>query len=105
VVDELVTIYIVLRVPATGEEDLKNFLSSLSVTIDAHVVGQLVYKPADTNHPPQVKEARELLTSEPVNLQDDPLILATELQAEGDEQSYQYIYLFWKTIVPIGIYP
>jgi hypothetical protein len=94
----------VLRVPATGEEELKNFLASLSVTIDAHVVGQLVSKPGDATHPPQLKEAKELLTSQAVNLQDDPLILATELQAEGDEQSYQYIYLFWKAIVPIGMY-
>jgi len=91
-----------LRIPATDEETLKTFLSALSVTIDAHVVGQLVLKPGDAHHPPQVKEAKEILTSQPVNLQEDPLILATELQAEGDEESYQYIYLFWKTVVPIG---
>jgi hypothetical protein len=100
--DELVTVYIVLRIPAVEEQELKNYLSRLSLTLEAHAIGQTVVKPADGPHPPQVREVKELLASEPVNILDDPLILATELQAEGDEESYQYIYLFWRTVIPMG---
>jgi hypothetical protein len=100
----LVTVYIVLRIPAVEEEELKNYLSRLSLTLEAHATGGTVVKPADGPHPPQVREIKELLASEPVNVLDDPLILATELQLEGDEESYQYIYLFWKTVIPVGEY-
>ena len=101
-VDELVTVHIVLRVPALGEDELKLYLSRLSVILEVHALGQVI-RPAEGTQPPQVREVKELLSSEPVNILDDPLILATELQLEGDTESYQYIYLFWKTVIPIGI--
>jgi hypothetical protein len=98
----LITVYIVLRVPAIEEDELTLYLSRLSVTLEAHALGQVV-RPPEGNQPPQVREIKELLASEPVNILDDPLMLATELQPEGDTESYQFIYLFWKTVLPIGM--
>jgi hypothetical protein len=98
----LVTVYVVLRIPALDEDELKLYISRLSINLEAQAVGQTVVRPAEGPHPPQMREVKELLASEPVNILDDPLILATELQAEGDSDSYQYIYLFWKSVIPIG---
>lgn len=101
--DELVTIYLVLRIPAAGEDQIKQLLSCLSVNLEAHAIGQTVVRPPDPNQPPQQKEVKELLASELVNISgEDPLMLATELQAEGDDDSYQFVFLFWKTVIPIG---
>jgi hypothetical protein len=100
--DELVTAYAVLRTPAIDEFALKNYLSRLSITIEARAVGQQVPKPGD---PPSGRDVTETLASELVNISDDPIICATEIQpesSEGDIEPAQYIYLFWKVTIPIG---
>jgi len=103
-VDELLTAYAVLRIQALDETELKIYLSRLSLSIEARAVGQQIIKPADGSHPPQVKEASEVLASETVNISDDPLICATEIQAEDDSGPTQYIYIFWKVSIPLGMY-
>jgi hypothetical protein len=101
-IDELVTVYIVLRTPAFGEKDLKTHLARLSITVEAHAIGQQFLKPVDGSNQPQVREAKELLASETVSISDDPLICATEIQAEGESEPSHHIYIFWKVVIPIG---
>jgi hypothetical protein len=101
--DELVTAYVVLRTPAIDEIALKNYLSRLSINIEARAVGQQVPKPGEP--PSTARDVTETLASESVNISDDPLICATEIQpesVEGDIEPAQYIYMFWKVTIPIG---
>jgi hypothetical protein len=85
------------------ESDLKRYLSRLSLNLECHAVGQQVVKPSDSSHPPQPKETKELLVSEAISVTDDPLICATEIQSDEETESVQYIYIFWKVIIPIGV--
>lgn len=84
------------------EGDLKRYLSRLSLSLDCHAVGQQLSKPGEPSQPPQTKETKELLASETISVTDDPLICATEIQSEEESESVQYIYIFWKVVVPIG---
>jgi hypothetical protein len=98
----LVDVYVVLRTPAVEEGDLKSYLSRLSLSLECHAVGQQLVKPSDASQPAQARETKELLVSDTISVTDDPLICATEIQSEEETESIQYIYIFWKAIVPIG---
>jgi hypothetical protein len=100
--DELATVYIVLRTPALSERDLKIHLSRLSISIEAHAIGQQVIKPGDAANPPQLREAKELLATETLDVSEDPMICAAEVQAEAESEPEQFIYIFWKVVMPIG---
>jgi hypothetical protein len=97
----VVAAYVVLRIPALGEDELRNFLSRLAVTLEARAVGQQLQKSADGTQT-HLNQVTELLSSEVVKNSDDPLILATEIQLESDADPVQYIYVFWKVILPLG---
>jgi hypothetical protein len=86
------------------ENDLKLYLSRLTVTLEAHAVGQQVKKAADGAQPQLIiSQVTELLASETVKSSDDPLILATEIQPESDAEPMQYIYVFWKVLLHLGM--
>jgi hypothetical protein len=106
--DELVTAYVVLRTPALGEYELKKYLSRLAITIEARAVGPQAPKPGDPpSAPSHGRDVTETLASESVNISDDPLICATEIQLEspeGEAEPVQYIYMFWKVIIPLGMF-
>jgi hypothetical protein len=96
-----VAAYVVLRIPALGEDELRSYLSQLEISLEARAVGQQLQKTADTAQT-QLSQVTELLSSEVVKKSDDPLILATEIQLESDSVPVQYIYVFWKVILPLG---
>jgi hypothetical protein len=100
-VDEVVAAYVVLRIPALGEEELLSYLNRLVVTLEARAVGQQFQKAANGSQT-QLSQVTELLSSEVVKKSDDPLILATEIQLESDADPVQYIYVFWKVVLPLG---
>jgi TRAPP trafficking subunit Trs65 len=70
--------------------------------VEAHAVGQQAVKQQDASQPPQLRETKELLVSETIGVTDDPMICATEIQAEGDSEPSQHIYIFWRVTIPIG---
>jgi hypothetical protein len=85
-----------------GENDLKLYLSRLALALEVRAVGQQVQKAGDGVQA-QLSQVTELLTSETVKSSDDPLILATEIQPESDAEPVQYIYIFWKVVVHLGM--
>jgi hypothetical protein len=84
------------------ENDLKLYLSRLTVALEVRAVGQQVQKAGDGAQT-QLSQVTELLASETVKSSDDPLILATEIQPESDAEPVQYIYVFWKVVLHLGM--
>ncbi|KAF2667455.1 hypothetical protein BT63DRAFT_292685 [Microthyrium microscopicum] len=100
--DELLTAYVLLRIPALDEDELKQFISRLAITVETRATGQIIDKPGDARNPAVVREATEALSAEAVNISEEPLMCATEIQPEDDAEPQQYLFLFWKVIIPIG---
>lgn len=97
--DELVTAYVVLRTIAVSEHVLKRNLPRLQIELEARAVGQQGPKSGDI---PSNRDIVETLATETVNISDDPLICATEVQGESLDSPAQHMFLFWKVVIPIG---
>lgn len=97
------SVFVVLRTTALEEQEIKRNIARLSISLEAQVIGQ-VLRQGDDQHVVQVKEVKESLGTELVDISGDPMICATEIQAEGEEDSTRYVYMFWKVQIHIGWY-
>ena len=102
-VDELVPLFIVLRTFKTDADHLKEFLSRLTIQVEAFATGTLVASSTAPNSgeptSPHPVQAKDLLYSQRLDDVEQPLILAHSSELSD---SSGYIYLVWKTNVFIG---
>ncbi|TID21821.1 hypothetical protein E6O75_ATG05216 [Venturia nashicola] len=95
--DEIAEAYVVLRTRLLGEDTLQAYLGRLTITLDARAYGSSF--PKSSEEKPAV--INELLFAGAIQ-DSDPTICATEVQSEGESEPLQYLYVFWKTSVPLG---
>jgi hypothetical protein len=96
--DEDVPVHVVLRTKLLDEDVLEAYLERLAISLEARAYGTLHVKPGENEKPVL---ANELLYSGAIDQDEDPVICATEVQHEGQDESIQYVYIFWKLVVPI----
>jgi hypothetical protein len=98
-----VSVYVVLRTKVLRESTLEAYLSRLTITLEGRAVGALHVKSAEGQNPGQSTQANELLFSEVINTTEEPTICATEVQTEDDSDPIQFLYVFWKIKVHLGM--
>jgi hypothetical protein len=94
---------VVLRTASLAEHALKKYLSRLLITVESRAIGSLVARHGE-GQPTQSTQANEVLQTVTVETTKDPLICAAEFQSENDADPVRFLYVFWKTVVPIGTY-
>lgn len=92
-----------LRTKVLGESTLEAYLSRLAITLEARAVGTLLPKPGEGQPPAQSVQANELLFTETIDDLEEPTICATEVQSEDDSEPIQFLYVFWKVKVHLGM--
>jgi len=99
--DEHVPVYIVLRISLLEENTLRSYLSRLAINLETYATGVV--------HPPNAKPNdsgvghKELLHSETIEESEEPLVVASNSQADDDSAAQQYVHVFWKVNVTIGM--
>lgn len=75
-VDELISIYVVLRTPYSEERELQSFVSRLAIVVEAHAIGSS--RTSDTQNGPQeqpLSQNRDMIWSAAVDTAEEPLII------------------------------
>lgn len=98
-VDEEVPVHVVLRTKLLDEDVLEAYLNRLAISLEARAYGTLHVKAGESE---KSVSANELLFSGAISRTEEPIICATEVQHEGQDEPIQYVYIFWKLLVPIG---
>ncbi|OAX83434.1 hypothetical protein ACJ72_02197 [Emergomyces africanus] len=91
--DELLPVYVVLRLTNCSEHSLKTHLPRLTVQLEAYAVHEAASEDGE-NEIPQQQEARDLIFSGTVNDDEDPLVVVNEV--EDEEDVVNYVYVIWK---------
>src|SRR4051812_4961121 len=86
ILDESVTVYVVLRLSNCSEATLKTQLSRLDVQLDGFAV--------NTVEGGETPPAKELVFSGLVKETEDPLVVVNGF--EGDEGDGNHVYVMWK---------
>ncbi|KAK7511535.1 TRAPP trafficking subunit Trs65-domain-containing protein [Phyllosticta citriasiana] len=99
-VDELVSVYVVLRTPAIDGETLRSYLARLSINVEAFATSTapLSHQPGG-GHPPPLKE---LLHTATVQAPGEPVLLQSKSVAYENGHTQEYCYVAWKAEVFLG---
>lgn len=88
--DELLTVYVVLRLSNCSEASLKSHLPRLKVRLEAFATNNLAPESQDEGS----GQARDLIFSGDVMDTEDPLIIVHD--SEGEQEDKNHILVIWK---------
>lgn len=98
-VDEIVTVYVVLRCPLIEEEILQSYLSRLSVSLESFVTGT-PNQNADSEEA-QKGPPKDLINSHKIEDSVDPLVIVGGT-SDSEVSSAPSIYVLWKVESHLG---
>lgn len=93
-IDELISICVVLRTPYSEELELQSFVSRLAIVVEAHVIGSS--RPLETHNVPQeqiLSQNRDMIWSAAVDTAEEPLII---VQQKGVQTPKTHVFVTWK---------
>ncbi|EEH07954.1 conserved hypothetical protein [Histoplasma capsulatum G186AR] len=91
--DELLPVYIVLRLTNCSEHALKTQLSRLTVQVEAYAANGVNVEDGE-GEGAQQQQARDVIFSGTVSDDEDPLVIVNEV--ENAEDVVNYVYVIWK---------
>ena len=94
--DELISIYVVLRTPYYEEQELKSLLSRLAIIVEAHAISSP--KPANTHDAPgeqSPSQIRDIIWSTAVDTAEEPLII---IQQKENPTTNPQVFVIWKLL-------
>ncbi|KAI5285082.1 hypothetical protein KEM54_000844 [Ascosphaera aggregata] len=89
--DELVPVYVVLRLTNCSEDILKTQLSRLDILVEAYALSGV----DDGNESDAKQRVKQMIYSGVVNEKEDPLVVVDEVDEENSVSNY--VYVIWKT--------
>ncbi|OJD28209.1 hypothetical protein ACJ73_00392 [Blastomyces percursus] len=94
--DEILPVYIVLRLMNCSEHSLKSQLPRLTVQLEAYAATGADGEDGEVEGPPpqQQQQAREVIFSGTVSSDEDPLIVVNEVEEADDVVNH--VYVIWK---------
>jgi hypothetical protein len=95
-----VPVHIVLRTKLLDEDVLEAYLARLAISVEARAYGTL-HTNTRSDQQEKPTTTSELLHTGVIPSDDEPIICATEIQAEGEDEPTQYVYIFWKLNIPL----
>lgn len=90
-IDELVPVYVVLRLANCSEDVLKSQLSRLDISVEAYAVSGA----EDGSELGATQRAKDLIYSGSVTDKEDPLVIVDEV--DEDDSISNYVFIIWKT--------
>lgn len=93
-IDELISICVVLRTPYSEELELRSFVSRLAIVVEAHAIGSS--RPLETDNVPQeqsLSQNRDMIWSAAVDTTEEPLIV---IQQEDAQFAKPHVFVTWK---------
>jgi len=97
-VDESISICVILRTPYHDESQLKSSLDRLEITVEAQAFG---YTPAnstgqDAHREPSLSQSRDVIWSDMVDMSQEPVIV---VQQEDDQVADRHVFVVWRVQV------
>ena len=93
-IDELISICVVLRTPYSEELELRSFVSRLAIVVEAHAIGSS--RPLETENVPQeqsLSQNRDMIWSAAIDTTEEPLIV---IQQEDAQTAKPHVFITWK---------
>ena len=92
VVDEKLSIYVVLRTPYQDEAQLKGYISRLQIVLEAHATSSSP-RAGDSHQGQNINQPRDVIWSGKVNITEDPIIV---LEGSDEGDAGQAVLVIWK---------
>lgn len=104
-IDETVPVYVLLRTPTIGQNNIQAFISRLTINVEAYAIGTSPHQPAegqDASNKHTV-QAKELLFSDTVDDAGDPFI-AVHSNSTEEGSTDAFVSVVWRVGVLLSTY-